>query len=202
MKDIKEKNPTKMKVYPRIQLSGRGYDPEHKSYRPPSDWKPGMYIDPTEGELTEGMAAFHALPISELEKALDGDNFMITSKEATPLAMDWDEIETDIFTRNDALNSGYAVFLIYGEDVEKLPDGVIIKPHKIPDDWWKKIGLSEKYKDATREEEYYEERIGLTWSWQPHPSPVLKNPKSYGKGGQLPSRLTPKMALEKHLRRL
>ena len=65
-------------LFIRLQKKGEGYNPNHKSYRPPKDWEPGDYINPDQGTLTDGIACTN-IDINRLY-ALDNDNFIVYTK--------------------------------------------------------------------------------------------------------------------------
>lgn len=126
-REVNEPEKTMKSIFVRIQKNGLGWNPEHKSYRPPANWKIGYVIDPTEGTLTEGMAAFH-LPHAEFEKFVNGEDFTITDRESNPNVLDWEECGRDEFIASDALAADYEYLVFTGETIEQLPDGWIVKP--------------------------------------------------------------------------
>ncbi len=81
------------------------------------------------GELP-GLAAFPLTP-RDAARAIFGLDFILADAARWPNLLDWDEVGVEEIRRSDVENE-YDVFVFTGEVLQTLPDGVVVRPTRIP----------------------------------------------------------------------
>ena len=120
-------------IYARIQRPNLGWNPSHRS-RHPRHYEPGViyWHDDGETEWVElpGLAAFPLAPV-DAARAIFGLDFVLADSQRWPSLLAWEEAGVDEIWRSDAEDE-YDVFVFTGEVLQTLPDGVVVRPTRIP----------------------------------------------------------------------